>query len=86
MSTHVVILGAGFGGLELSSRLSAELDGEVHVTLIDQSDSFIFVVDSGLTAFRRDRWCGPGSGKGLPDGTTPDPPSPHEESHDHHLA
>jgi sulfide:quinone oxidoreductase len=42
VSTHVVILGAGFGGLELSSRLSAELAGEVHVTLIDQSDSFIF--------------------------------------------
>ena len=42
MSTHVVILGAGFGGLELSSRLSAELADEVHVTLIDQSDSFIF--------------------------------------------
>ena len=42
MSTHVVILGAGFGGLELSSRLSAELANEVHVTLIDQSDSFIF--------------------------------------------
>ena len=42
MTTHVVILGAGFGGLELSSRLSAELADEVHVTLIDQSDSFIF--------------------------------------------
>jgi sulfide:quinone oxidoreductase len=42
MPTHVVILGAGFGGLELSSRLSAELAGEVAVTLIDKSDSFIF--------------------------------------------
>jgi sulfide:quinone oxidoreductase len=40
--THVVILGAGFGGLELSSRLSAELADEVDVTLIDQSDSFLF--------------------------------------------
>jgi hypothetical protein len=86
VSTDVVILGAGFGGLELSSRLSAELADEVHVTLIDQSDSFIFVVDSGLTAFRRDRWFGPGSSESLPDGTTPDSPSPHEESHDHHLA
>ena len=42
MSTHVVILGAGFGGLELSSRLSAELADQVDVTLIDQGDSFIF--------------------------------------------
>jgi sulfide:quinone oxidoreductase len=39
---HVVILGAGFGGLELSSRLSEELAGEVRVTLIDRSDGFTF--------------------------------------------
>ena len=42
MRTRVVILGAGFGGLELSSRLSAELADQVEVTLIDQSDSFLF--------------------------------------------
>jgi sulfide:quinone oxidoreductase len=42
MPTHVVILGAGFGGLELSARLSEELADEVSVTLIDQSDSFVF--------------------------------------------
>jgi sulfide:quinone oxidoreductase len=40
--THVVILGAGFGGLELSTRLSDELADEVRVTLIDQSDHFVF--------------------------------------------
>ncbi len=39
---HVVILGAGFGGLELSSRLSAELAGDVRVTLIDRNDGFTF--------------------------------------------
>jgi sulfide:quinone oxidoreductase len=38
----VVILGAGFGGLELSTRLSEELADEVQVTLIDKSDSFVF--------------------------------------------
>jgi sulfide:quinone oxidoreductase len=42
MKTHVVILGAGFGGLELASRLSASLADEVRVTLIDQSESFTF--------------------------------------------
>jgi len=42
MRTHVVILGAGFGGLELSTRLSDELADEVQVTLIDKSDSFTF--------------------------------------------
>ena len=41
MRARVVILGAAFGGLELSSLLSAELAGEVDLTLIDQSDSFI---------------------------------------------
>ena len=42
MPTHVLILGAGFGGLELSTRLSEELPGDVRVTLIDKSDSFVF--------------------------------------------
>src|SRR5215471_18627368 len=42
MSTHVVILGAGFGGLELSSRLAEDLADEVNVTLIDKSDAFVF--------------------------------------------
>jgi sulfide:quinone oxidoreductase len=39
---HVVILGAGFGGLELASRLSDELAGDVRVTLIDRNDGFTF--------------------------------------------
>jgi sulfide:quinone oxidoreductase len=39
---HVVILGAGFAGLELATRLSESLTGEVRATLIDQSDSFTF--------------------------------------------
>jgi sulfide:quinone oxidoreductase len=40
--THVVILGAGFAGLELAARLSATLADEVRVTLLDQNDSFSF--------------------------------------------
>ena len=39
---HVVILGAGFGGLELASRLSDSVADEVRVTLIDRNDSFTF--------------------------------------------
>ncbi|HEV2360708.1 MAG TPA: FAD-dependent oxidoreductase [Acidimicrobiales bacterium] len=39
---RVVILGAGFGGLELSTRLSEELGDGVQVTLIDKSDVFVF--------------------------------------------
>ena len=37
-----MILGAGFGGLELATRLSDSLAEDVRVTLIDQSDSFSF--------------------------------------------
>jgi sulfide:quinone oxidoreductase len=42
MSTRIVILGAGFGGLELSTMLSDALGETVEVTLIDKSDSFVF--------------------------------------------
>jgi sulfide:quinone oxidoreductase len=39
---HVLILGAGFGGLELAARLSNSLADEVRVTLLDRNDSFSF--------------------------------------------
>jgi sulfide:quinone oxidoreductase len=42
MTTRVLVLGAGFGGLELSSRLAAELGDRVQVTLIDRGDAFVF--------------------------------------------
>lgn len=41
MSTRALILGAGFGGLELASRLSSMPD-DIEVTLIDQNDAFVF--------------------------------------------
>jgi sulfide:quinone oxidoreductase len=39
---HVLILGAGFAGLELAARLSESLAEEVDVTLLDRTDSFSF--------------------------------------------
>ncbi len=42
MRRHVLILGAGFGGLELATRLSETLSDAVHVTLLDRHDSFYF--------------------------------------------
>jgi sulfide:quinone oxidoreductase len=39
---HVVILGAGFAGLELATRLSESFADQVRVTLIDRNDSFSF--------------------------------------------
>jgi sulfide:quinone oxidoreductase len=39
---HVLILGAGFGGLELATRLSETLQDVVRVTLLDRNDSFFF--------------------------------------------
>ena len=42
MRRHVLILGAGFGGLELATRLSETLADAVDVTLLDRNDSFYF--------------------------------------------
>ncbi|MFZ0699794.1 MAG: FAD-dependent oxidoreductase, partial [Thermoplasmata archaeon] len=39
---RVVVLGAGFGGLELSTMLSEALGERLDLTLIDQNDSFVF--------------------------------------------
>ena len=39
---RVLALGAGFGGLELTTRLSEEFGDEVEVVLIDQADGFVF--------------------------------------------
>lgn len=42
MTPRIVVLGAGFGGLELASSLSDALGPDAGVTLIDKSDSFMF--------------------------------------------
>ena len=42
MKKHVLILGAGFGGLELAKRLSETLEDAVRVTLLDRNDAFVF--------------------------------------------
>ena len=42
MKTRIVVLGAGFGGLELTTMLSEALGDEVDVTLIDKNDAFVF--------------------------------------------
>ena len=42
MKLRVVVLGAGFGGLELSTILSEKLGNKLDLTLIDKNDSFYF--------------------------------------------
>jgi sulfide:quinone oxidoreductase len=42
MKARIVVLGAGFGGLELSTLLSESLGDSVEVTLIDKNDNFVF--------------------------------------------
>ena len=39
---RVVILGAGFGGLELATTLSEAAGDEIDVALIDKGDAFVF--------------------------------------------
>ena len=42
MKSRVVVLGAGFGGLELSAMLSEAIPDGLDLTLIDKNDSFVF--------------------------------------------
>ena len=42
MKSRVVVLGAGFGGLELTTMLSDALGDGVEVVLVDRSDHFVF--------------------------------------------
>jgi sulfide:quinone oxidoreductase len=39
---RVLVLGAGFGGLELTTRLSDELGDDADIVLIDKADGFVF--------------------------------------------
>ncbi len=42
MRTRVVVLGAGFGGLELTTILSDAFGDAVEIVLIDRNDAFVF--------------------------------------------
>src|SRR5260221_11578158 len=42
MKKRILVLGAGFGGLELSTMLSEAFGDGLEVTLIDKNDSFYF--------------------------------------------
>jgi sulfide:quinone oxidoreductase len=50
-----VVLGAGFGGLELSTMLSETLGHTVDVTLIDKNDAFVFGFSKLDIMFGRER-------------------------------
>jgi len=39
---RIVVVGAGFGGLELSTRLSEEFGDDIDVVLVDKADGFVF--------------------------------------------
>jgi sulfide:quinone oxidoreductase len=40
MKKRILVLGAGFGGLELSTTLSDTFGDSIDVTLIDKGDAF----------------------------------------------
>jgi len=42
LKKRVLVLGAGFGGLEFSTLLSEAVADDIEVTLIDRSDAFVF--------------------------------------------
>jgi NADH dehydrogenase FAD-containing subunit len=49
-----VVLGAGFAGLEVTTRLADEFGDEVHVTLIDKGEAFE-MIDSRQASLSVDR-------------------------------
>src|SRR5574341_458787 len=42
MSERVLVLGAGFGGLELATSLSEAFGEDAGVTLVEHADAFVF--------------------------------------------
>src|SRR3954453_24026525 len=50
-----VVLGAGFGGLELTARLSEEAGEQVDVVLVDRTDCFVFGFSKLDVMFGRSR-------------------------------
>jgi sulfide:quinone oxidoreductase len=42
MKSRILVLGGGFGGLEVATLLSEGLHDDIDVTLIDKADSFVF--------------------------------------------
>jgi sulfide:quinone oxidoreductase len=42
MATRIVVLGAGFGGLEVATTVSQACGGAVDLTLIDEAEGFVF--------------------------------------------
>src|SRR5262245_29155057 len=42
MRSRILVLGAGFGGLELATILSDRLGSDAGVTVIDEADAFVF--------------------------------------------
>lgn len=53
MKTRVVVLGAGFGGLELTTILSDCLGDDIEIALIDKDDAFVFGFSKLDVMFRR---------------------------------
>ena len=52
--SRVLVLGAGFGGLELATTLSESLGDQADVTVIDQGDAFVFGYSKLDVMFGRD--------------------------------
>jgi len=55
---QVLVLGAGFGGLELTTRLSDELGDDVDVVLVDRTEGFVFGFSKLEVMFGREERAG----------------------------
>ena len=50
---RIVVLGAGFGGMELCALLSEAVAGDAEITLIDKSDASCSATPSSTSCFGR---------------------------------
>ena len=58
MTTRVLVLGAGFGGLELTTRLAETVPAEFEITIIDKNEAFIFGFSKFDLMFGKDTLAG----------------------------
>ena len=54
MTKRIVVLGAGFGGMELSTLLSEQIAGDADITLIDKGDVRVRVLEARRDVPRRE--------------------------------
>ena len=57
MHSRVVVLGAGFGGLELTTILPEAFGDAIDIVIVDKGGSFVFGFSKPDMLVNASRWC-----------------------------